>query len=150
MFVLSIGIGLVVTVFSIVNGFLIKGLPFDEPERIFSLRWARSDQNFDWNGILIKTHDLIDFKEQQTTFEGLCGYDEDSVNIKGDDYPRRCSGTYISANFLDVLRIRPLLGRRFFKDEDLPGTNPVVIIGYGIWQKDFYGDSKILLAGQCY
>ena len=143
-FVLSIGIGLVVTVFSIVNGFLIKGLPFDEPERIFSLRWARSDQNFDWNDILIKTHDLIDFKEQQTTFEGLCGYDEDSVNIKGDDYARRCSGVYISANFLDVLRVRPLLGRRFFNDEELPGKNPVVIIGYGIWQKDFYGDKNII------
>ncbi len=143
-FVLSIGIGLVTTVFSIVNGFLIKGLPFDEPERIFSLRWATSDQNFDWNDILINTHDLIDFREQQTTFEGLCGYHEESVNIKGDDYARRCSGVYISANFLDVLRIRPLLGRSFFEDEELPGTDPVVIIGYGIWQKDFNGDSNII------
>lgn len=143
-FVLSIGIGLVVTVFSIVNGFLIKGLPFDEPERIFSLKWARSDQNFDWFDTWINTYDFIDFKEQQTTFEGLCGYHEESVNIKGDGYPRRCSGTYISANFLDVLRIRPLLGRRFFNDEELPGTNPVVIIGYGIWQKDFHGDNKII------
>ncbi len=143
-FVLSIGIGLVTTVFSIVNGFLLKGLPFDEPERIFSLRWARGDQNFDWDEILIKSHDLIDFKEQQTTFEGLSGYHEESVNIKGDDYARRCSGAYISANYLDVLRVRPLLGRSFFEEEELPGTDPVVIIGYGIWKIDFQGDDKVI------
>ena len=143
-FVLSIGIGLVTTVFSIVNGFLLKGLPFDEPERIFQVQWARSDQFFDWDEILIRTHDLIDFKEQQTTFEGLSGYHEESVNIKGDDYARRCSGAYISANYLDVLRVRPLLGRSFFEEEELPGTDPVVIIGYGIWKIDFQGDNKII------
>ena len=143
-FVLSIGIGLVVTVFSIVNGFLIRGLPFDESERIVSLLWATSKENFDWADKTIKTHDLIDFKEQQTTFEGLSGYHEESVNIKGDGYARRCSGVYISANFLDVLRVRPILGRRFFENEELPGTDPVVIISYGIWQHDFNADSNII------
>ena len=143
-FVLSIGIGLVVTVFSIVNGFLIKGLPFDEPERIYNLRWARSDQNFDWFDTWINTYDFIDLKEQQTTFEGLCGYHEESVNIKGDDYARRCSGTYISANFLNVLRVRPFLGRSFFEDEELPGTDPVVIIGFGVWKNDFHEDHNII------
>ena len=143
---LSIGIGLVVTIFSIVNGFIIRGLPFDEPDRLFHLKWANVKsyaQNLRAD-LLINTYDLNDFQEQQTTFEGLSGSDNSTINIKGDDYARRYNGCSISTNFLDLLRAKPLLGRGFFKDENLPGANPVVIIGYGIWQKDFYGAADII------
>ena len=143
---LSIGIGLVVTIFSIANGFIIRGLPFDEPDRLFHLKWANVKsyaQNLR-DDLLINTYDLNDFQEQQTTFEGLSGSDNSTINIKGDDYARRYNGCSISTNFLDLLRTKPLLGRGFFKDENLPGANPVVIIGYGIWQKDFYGAADII------
>ncbi len=142
---LSIGIGLVTTVFSIINGFMIKGLPFDESERIFYLRWDNvKSYGGNIRADLINVHDLNDFQEQLTTFEELCGSDNSTVNIKGDDYARRYNGCSISTNFLDLLRAKPLLGRGFFKDEDLPGADPVVIISYGIWQKDFYGDADII------
>ena len=143
---LSIGIGLIVTIFSIVNGFIIRGLPFDEPDRLFHLKWANVKsyaQNLR-DDLLINTYDLNDFQEQQTTFEGLSGSDNSTINIKGDDYARRYNGCSISTNFLDLLRAKPLLGRGFFKDENLPGAGPVVIIGYGIWQKDFYGATDII------
>ncbi len=143
---LSIGIGLVVTMFSIVNGFIIKGLPFDESDRLFLLRWANVKSNSqDFNiDLFINAYDLNDLHEQQTTFEGLSGSDNSTINLKGDDYARRYDGCSISTNFLELLRAKPLLGRGFFKDEDLPGADKVAIIGYGIWQKDFYGDDNII------
>ncbi len=143
---LSIGIGLVVTMFSIVNGFIIKGLPFDKSDRLFLLRWANVKSNSqDFNiDLFINAYDLNDFQEQQTTFEGLSGSDNSTINIKGDDYARRYNGCSISTNFLELLRAKPLLGRGFFKDEDLPGADKVAIISYGIWQKDFYGDVDII------
>ena len=143
---LSIGIGLVVTIFSIVNGFIIKGLPFDESDRLFLLRWANVKSNSqDFNiDLFINAYDLNDLHEQQTTFEGLSGSDNSTINLKGDDYARRYNGCSISTNFLELLRAKPLLGRGFFKDEDLPGADKVAIIGYGIWQKDFYGDADII------
>ena len=143
---LSIGIGLVVTIFSIVNGFIIRGLPFDESDRLFLLRWANVKSNTqDFNiDLFINAYDFNDLQEQQTTFEGLSGSDNSTINIKGDDYARRYNGCSISTNFLNLLRAKPLLGRGFLKDEDLPGADKVAIIGYGIWQKDFYGDDNII------
>ena len=143
---LSIGIGLVVTIFSIVNGFIIRGLPFDEPDRLFNLKWDKfegQEANV-LNDLRINSFDFNDFQEQQTTFEGLCSFDNSTINIKGDDYARRYNGCSISTNFLDLLRAKTLLGRGFFKDEDLPGADKVAIIGYGIWNKDFYGDANII------
>ncbi len=143
---LSIGIGLVVTIFSIVNGFILRGLPFDESDRLFQLRWNTVEGQAAnvLNDLRINAFDFNDFQEQQTTFEGLSGFDNSTINIKGDDYARRYDGCSISTNFLELLRVKPFLGRWFFKDEDLPGADPVVIIGYGIWQKDFYGDVDII------
>ena len=142
---LSIGIGLVVTIFSIVNGFIIRGLPFDESDRLLNLRWYNANINeLNFNDILINAHDLNDFQEQQTTFEGFSGSDNSTINIKGDDYARRYNGCSISTNFLNLLRAKPLLGRGFLKDEDLPGADKVAILGYGIWQKDFHGDDDII------
>ncbi len=143
---ISIGIGLVTTVFSIVNGFIIRGLPFDESDQLFHLKWDNVDShaNKSRRELLINAYDLNDFQEQQTTFEGLSGSDNESINIKGDDYARRYNGCSISTNFLELLRVNPLLGRGFLKDEDLPGADPVVIISYGIWQKDFSGVADII------
>ncbi len=144
--VIAIGIGLVTTVFSIVNGFIIRGLPYDESNRIYHLKWAKVEglaSNI-WNDFWINTFDLADFREQQTTFEALSGYNKDTVNIKGDDYARRYIGCSISANFLEMLRFKPLLGRGFYEDEELRGADPVVIIGYDIWKKNFYGDTNII------
>ena len=143
---LSIGIGLVVTIFSIVNGFIIRGLPFEESDRLFHLKWKNVNSHLQKSRgeLLINAYDLNDFQEQQTTFEGLCSSDNEPINIKGDEYARRSNGCSISTNFLDLLRARPLLGRGFFRDESLPGADNVVIISYAIWQKDFYGDADII------
>ena len=145
-FAISVGIGLVVTIFSIVNGFIIRGLPFDDSDRIFHLKWnnVKSHVQKSRSELLINVYDLKDFQEQQTTFEGLGYSDNEPINIKGDEYARRYNGCSISTNFLDLLRVKPLLGRGFLKDEDLPGADNVVIISYGIWQKDFSGDSDII------
>ena len=145
-FALSIGIGLVVTIFSIVNGYIIRGLPFDESDRLFHLKWNNDNSHVQKSRpeLLINVYDLNDFQEQQTTFEGLSCSDNSIINIKGDDYARRYNGCSISTNFLDILRAKPLLGRGFFKGEDLPGAENVVIISYGIWQKDFSGDPDII------
>ena len=143
---LSIGIGLVVTIFSIVNGSIIRGLPFEESDRLFHLKWKNVNSHLQKSRaeLLINAYDLNDFQEQLKTFEGLCGSDNEPINIKGDDYARRSNGCSISTNFLDLLRAKPLLGRGFFRDESLPGADNVVIISYGIWQKDFSGDADIV------
>jgi len=137
----GLGIGLTTTVFSIVNGVLLKGLPFDEANRLVIVR--RTDRAGEYRDV--RAHDFADFRAQQTAFEGLAAFDEQAVNLAiGSGQPERFSGGFFTHDVLDVLRVRPVLGRPFREADTRPGADPVIILGYQLWQERFGGSPDVL------
>jgi putative ABC transport system permease protein len=139
---LSLGIGLTTTVFSLVNGVLFKGLPFPDSRRILAVERTRAGDN---QREAPTTHDIVDWREQQTVFEGIGAFGMQTVNLSGlEGSPERYSGGFVTADMFDILRARALLGRTFEPGEDQPGAEPVIILSYDVWQTRFGGSADVL------
>jgi putative ABC transport system permease protein len=139
---LGLGIGLVTAMFSIIYGALLRGLPFDESENLIHLENANPSQ--DEPSLEVFLHDFLDWRERQKSFEGLSAYDQGTINLSGDREPERFEGAFLSANTLDMLRVKPILGRGFLPGEDSPQAQPVVLLSYGVWRARYQGDPKIV------
>lgn len=139
---LALGIGLTTTMFSIVYGALVRGLPFEHPERIVSVRRANPVRDF--QQMEVSPHDFADYRVQARSFEALAAFGSGTVNVSGSEKPERFDGAYVTANAFDVLRARPLLGRTFRPGEDAVGAPAVVILGYDLWQSRYHGDPGLI------
>ncbi len=135
---LALGIGLTTIMFSIVNGVLLRGLPFSDSDRIYHferLNVAKSADEADESATL---HDYVDWAARQRSFEELAAFRSGTANVVGPDgTPVRYSGCWISANTFHLLRQQPVLGRDFRADDSRPGAEPVVIIGDKVWLERF-------------
>lgn len=139
----ALGIGLTTTVFSIVNGALLQGLPFPQSERLAAL--GRTNPSQDIQNMGVTAHDFVDWREQQSVFEGLTAMTFGAVNIAGTEgQPDFYSGAFVSANMFDQLRVQPHMGRAFQEGDDRPGAEPVVILGYDAWQTRFEGRPDVI------
>ncbi len=139
---LALGIGLTTATFSIVYGALFRGLPFEDSHRIMHLE--RNNLSQDIESMEVTLHDFLDWREQQTSFHGLAGFYEGTVNVSGAEKPDRFDGAFISANAFDILRERAILGRTFQAGEDEPAAPPVILLGYRVWQDRFDGDPDVV------
>ncbi|CAN5852516.1 ABC transporter permease [soil metagenome] len=139
---LALGIGLTTMMFSIVNGAILRGLPFEEADRLMHLH--RTNLAEDIPRMDVSVHDFADWRQQQQAFEGLAAFTGGTVNVSGTERAERFDGAWITANGFDLLRVRPVLGRSFVEGEDAPGAAPVVIIGYRMWQDYYQGDPQIV------
>jgi putative ABC transport system permease protein len=135
---LAIGIGANTGVFSIVNALLLRSLPFDEPSRLASLR----PQEF------IPPHDSAkqfhEWRAQSTYLADASLVEEFDANLGGVHSSVRAHAAQTSWNFFSTLGVKPVFGRGFLPDEDTPGRNAVVILGYGLWQQLFAGDPRAI------
>lgn len=133
----ALGIGLTTTMFSIVYGALYRGLPFEEPRELMHLE--RNNLPEDIESMEVTLHDFLDWRAQQKSFEDISAfYMRSSYLADAEDRPERYTGTFISANFLDVLGVRPMMGRGFTEADDSPNAEPVILLGYNVW-RDRYG-----------
>jgi len=139
---LALGIGLTTTMFSIVYGALMRGLPFEHPERIVSVRRANPVRDF--REMEVTPHDFVDYRAQARSFESLASFTNGTVNVSGSEKPERFDGAYMTANAFEVLRARPLLGRTFRPGEDAVGAPAVVVLGYDLWQNRYAGDRAVI------
>ena len=141
--VLAVGIGLTTAMFSIVYAAVLKGLPYERSDRLIAVFRNRPAQNVEFMAVSI--HDFTDWREQQKSFEALAAYYVETVNVSGSEgRPIRYYGAYISANLFDILRVRPILGRPFRAEDDMPSAAPVIILSYRAWQDRFHGDPQII------
>jgi putative ABC transport system permease protein len=139
---LSLGIGLTTATFSIVYGVMFRGLPFEHSERLMSLRTQNASR--DRLNELVGVHDYLDWCKRQRSFEGLAAFNNGTVTVSGDNHPERVNGGTLTANTLDQLRVKPILGRGFQPGEDRPGAAPVALIDYRLWQDHYGGDARIV------
>ena len=137
---LALGIGANTAIFSFVNALLINPLPFPELDRIVAI-WDESPGG-PHNEVAFANY--ADWRAQNSSFEHLGLYRWWDANITGIDPPERVQGFLISSNFLDIVGVKPVLGRGFLPEEDQPGKDSVAILSYGLWQRRFAGDAGII------
>ncbi|HWM94065.1 MAG TPA: ABC transporter permease [Thermoanaerobaculia bacterium] len=138
----ALGIGLSTAMFSIVYGVIFRGLPFEEPEQLVHIE--NNNPSKDQRSLEVFLQDYVELRERQKSFEDLGGFYMGTVNLSGDEKPERYEGAFMSANSFGLLRATPLIGRGIQPGEDSPGAEPVVILGWGVWQKRYNGDPEVI------
>jgi len=139
---LAVGIGANTAIFSVVNGILLKPLPYTHPKELVAVWLAAPGLNIkDLN--LGPAHYFI-LREQNRTFQGIGMYMGHTVNITGLGEPEQASGLDVTDGLLSVLGTTPLLGRSFTQADDQPGSPDTVILSYGYWKSKFGGDRLVV------
>ena len=139
---LTLGIGLTTTVFSFVYGVLLRGLPYEDSDRIVHVdrtHLARGVTQMD-----VTIHDFEDWRARQRSFEQLGAFYYGTVNISGSDKPERYSGAFVTANTFDLLRVKPLLGRVLTAADERKGAELVIVLGYNVWRDRFGRDPDVV------
>lgn len=139
---LALGIGANTSMFSLAEAFLLHPVPFEHADRIVVLADSRPGDNIDLNGVAPATY--FDWKNQARSFDQMAAYAWHSINLTGDREPEKVQAFAVSANFFDVLGVHPKLGRTFLSEEEQPGKDQEIVLGYGIWQRHFASDPNIL------
>jgi putative ABC transport system permease protein len=138
---LALGIGVNATVFTFVNAVLIRGLPFDDPDRIMSLG-TRDARGRDRD---ISYLEFQDWRDGTRAFSGMAAFSGSTMNVSEEGRPpERFQGPYISANAFRLIGQQPLLGRDFLPEDDRPGATPVVLLGNGIWKNRYGSDPSVI------
>src|SRR5712691_1073536 len=138
--VLALGIGANTAIFSVVNAALLRPLPYTDPDRLVRL----SEDSPQVPQMSISYPNFLDWRQQNKVFERIAAMQFRSLNLTGKDEPERLAGRGVSAEFFDVLGVKPALGRSFAAEEDRPGANPVCVISHGLWQRRFASDQNIV------
>jgi predicted permease len=139
---LGLGIGANSAIFSVIDGVLLKPLPYREGSRLVLVRESAPLDGQDNIGVSIK--EVQDYRQQLTTLQSLVEYHSMSFILLSHGEPDRVDTGVVSANFFDVLGVKPLLGRSFVDADDDLGAEPVLILSYGYWQRKFGGDPHIV------
>ena len=139
---LGLGIGLTATMFSVVNGVVLRGLPVEAPE---ALRYIeRTVAEDEAAATAVPLADFLEVARDQRSFEALAAFRLQTVNVSGTDVrPQRYGGALVTANLFDVLGARPRLGRAFLAGEDAPGAAPVAVVSDRVWRDHFRDTSAI-------
>lgn len=139
---MALGIGLTASMYAVLDGVLLRGLPFEESERLLHLERNNLERGIE--SMEVTQHDFEDWSAQQTSFEDLAGFHDGTFNLADEGVPERYNGAWISASFLDLLRIDPIEGRAFEAEDEEPGAAPVVLLGYHVWQKRYGGERGVV------
>ncbi|MGC9947148.1 MAG: ABC transporter permease [Bryobacteraceae bacterium] len=134
--VLALGIGANTAIFSVVYSVLLKPLPYRDPGRlVVALHEGRYP---------VAPADFLDYRAQVHAFEHLAAAQAWSGSLAGADKAEEIPGLQVTADMFNTLGVAPLLGRTFIAGEDEPGAPRVLVIGYGLWQRQFGGKPGIV------
>ncbi|HSW29765.1 MAG TPA: ABC transporter permease [Longimicrobiales bacterium] len=136
---LAVGIGSNTAIFSVVNGVLLKPLPFEDPERLMGIWHTAPGLGFDEVNQSPGLHFM--YEAESRTFESVGMWDNNSVSVTGIAEPEQVPSMSLTWRILPMLGIQPALGRVFSQDDDSPGTPETVMLGHGYWKRRFGGDS---------
>ncbi len=139
---LALGIGASTAIFSVVYGVLLKPLPYPESGRLVSLRHLAAGPNLNERNNAPATY--FTYRDNQRAFEDLGVWESNQVSITGRGDPERVEALSVTDGTLPLLRVRPLLGRLFGRDDDAPGSPLRVILTHGYWQRKFGGAHDVL------
>jgi predicted permease len=139
---LALGIAGNAAIFSIFNGLFLRPLPFPESERLIDLDETAPQWNLPYTGV--SNLDFYEWRKNNSTFDGMAFFDTSSFNLVDRGNAQRVRGVQVTYDLLDVLRLKPALGRNFLPEEDRPKGPRIVLLGYDLWQRLFQGDRNVL------
>jgi putative ABC transport system permease protein len=140
---LALGIGATAGVFSLVNGILLRSLPYPDPDRLVRIfETAPPAQGGELRSIAIPT--LAHWRRDLRLFEGIALYGPETFDVSGGAKPEQIRGATTSTALFTLLGGEPLLGRAFSDEEERPGGPLVTVLSHRLWQRRFGGDSAII------
>ena len=139
---LALGIGANTAIFSLVNAVLLKPLPYDRPEQLVTVNHFYPNLNNLEAGFAVPSYH--DIRERMRLFQSFAVMTPWNANLTEGGDPEKVIGAVATAEFFKVFRVAPLLGRTFAEGEDTDGRRHVVVLGYGLWQRRFGADPKIV------
>ncbi len=139
---LGLGIGANTAIFSVINGVLLKPLPYDNGDRLLLVRHSAPLADQQNVGVSIK--ELYDYREQLASFDGLVEFHQMNFDLLRRGDPDRVATGVVSPNFFSVLGIQPLHGRTFVESDDTDEAEAVLVLGHTYWQSRFGGDPGIV------
>ena len=146
--VLALGICGVATMYSVVNGTMLRGFSYPNANRLAGIQVIDvSQRNANANGFggQIFTLDYEAMVEQQKSFDMLAAYIAGAtVNMTVDGHPQRDTGAYVTSDFLRILGVAPVIGRNFEAADNRQGAEKVAIIGDQLWRRDFGGSRDVI------
>jgi len=142
--VLALGIGANTAIFSIVNAVLLRPLPCDDPSRLVMLFHIPPAKSFPGIPLFaLSPANFLDWQAQSTSFETMAIVGGGQLTLGGKDQPEVLPTAKVAPEFFSALRVRPLLGRTFSRDENRPGSH-VIVLSYKLWRDRFGSDPHIV------
>ena len=136
---LALGIGACTAIFSVVDGVLLRPLPYPHAEQIVQLREVSSA-----GGLMqFAEPNFLDVRTRSRTLEAVAQYGGELTTVTGASEPVRAQTFAVSQDFFKVLGVKPVVGRTFLPEEGKPGGAPVVVVSYGFWQRLLGGKSDL-------
>src|SRR5215510_9547185 len=145
---LALGIGANTAIFSVVNAVLLKPLPFSSPDRLVavgSMNLRDPDRAHQFNSLSYP--DFFDFRNQNHTFEGVACYRGGNYALVNEQGAQNIKGLKVSAEFFDVLGVKPAIGRAFVREDEQAGGGPggfKVVLSHDLWMRLFNGDKTAI------
>ena len=139
---LALGIGANTAIFSLVNGVLLRSLPYRDASRLAFVAASNRRQG---SKIDVTSYpDFADWRAQNHVFTGLAAYRPQNYNLSGGTRPERIRGVRVTEDFFSVLEVAPALGRTFLPHEYQAGNDHVVLVSDGLWRRLFGGDPALV------
>lgn len=147
---LALGVGANTAIFSVVNGVLLRPLPYAQPERLVQF-WETNPLK-GWTQATVAPANLFDWQKRNQSFEEIAAYmgadtkeaGLSNMFLTGGDEPERLRGLYVTGNLFSVLGVDAARGRTLSEEETWAGNYRVVVLSHSLWQRRFGGDPSIV------
>ena len=138
---LALGIGANSAIFSVVNGVVLRPLPYPESQRLMFITSQFPALGFDqfW----VSVPEFLEFRDWNTAFEGVGAYNVSAANL-GTEQPSRPVTALVTPELMPVLGVQPRMGRMFAPEDSLPNAEDVAILSHELWQRGFASDPDIV------
>ncbi len=139
----ALGIGANTAIFSIVNGVLLRPLPYAEPDRLVALREVVPAVAQTYPTLPVSARHFTEWRQRLDSFERMSAIDPGSATLTSSREPEQLDSMRVSADFFRTIGIHAAIGRTFVDGEDQEGKNAVAVLSYALWQRRFNGDPAI-------
>ena len=139
---LGLGIGANTAIFSVINGVLLKPLPYEHGNRLVVVQQSAPLAGQRQTGVSIQEY--FDYRARADVFDGLVEYHQMNFDLINRGEPDAVNTGVVSANFFDLLGIKPLIGRTFVQSDDVEGAEAVLMLSHTYWRTKFGGDPNIV------
>src|SRR5215213_1873865 len=140
---IGLGIGANTAIFSVVNTVLLQPLPYEQPEQLVMLATEQRNQALDGRGSF-SVPALLDVQQSAKTLEYVATVQRTGTIVTEGGDPERLIGAAVNADYFPLLRVKPILGRVFTRDDDKVGAPQVIVLSHSLWQRRFGGDPTII------